>query len=145
MPVTWIRKNFNSRCGLPAPIFSLLAAQRIKISQQKNLERADALRLVVLARTKNGLNPGVDSSQANAEVSNAKIALTNAINYEAEQASQLALLMGITYREFVLDTVFINRIPASFYDFSPRERRSTSDTEVLSKSYRCKQATGKIF
>jgi len=109
------QEKFQQQVRVAGAYLSLLAAQRIKISQQKNLERADALRLVVLARTKNGLNPGVDSSQANAEVSNAKIALTNATNYEAEQASQLALLMGITYREFVLDTVFINRVPVSLY------------------------------
>ena len=74
---------------------------------------------VVLARAKNGLNPGVDSSQANAEVSSAKIALTNAINYEAEQATQLAQLMGIPYQKFLLDTIFVNRIPASLYDSIP--------------------------
>jgi outer membrane protein TolC len=70
----------------------------------------------VVVRTKNGLNPGVDSSFANAEVSNAKIALTNAKNYEAEQASQLAQLMGITNQEFILDSVLVNRIPTSMYD-----------------------------
>ena len=93
-----------------------MAAQRLRLSQQKNLDRANALRTVVVARTKNGLNAGVDSSLANAEVSNAKIALTNAIDYEQEQANQLAQLMGIPYQDFILDTLFVNRIPASLYD-----------------------------
>jgi outer membrane protein TolC len=92
---------------------NLLAARRIKLSQQKNLDRANALRTVVLARAKSGLNPGVDSSQANAEVSSAKIALTNAADFEAEQATQLAQLMGKSDQQFVLDSVFINSIPAS--------------------------------
>jgi outer membrane protein TolC len=113
------QEKFQLQVRVSGAYLSLLVAQRLKLSQQKNLERADALRLVVLARTKNGLNPGVDSSQANAEVSNAKIALTNAINYEAEQAGQMAQLMGITYQEFLLDTVFINRIPASLYNSVP--------------------------
>ncbi len=107
------QEKFQLEVRVSGAYLSLLAAQRIKISEQKNLERADTLRLVVLNRAKNGLNPGVDSSQANAEVSSAKIALTNAINYEAEQASELAKLLDKPYQQFILDTVFISRIPAS--------------------------------
>ncbi len=110
------QEKFQLQVRVSGAYLNLLAAQRIKISQEKNLLRASALLSVVSARTKNGLNPGVDSSQANAEVSNAKIALTNAINYVADQASQLAQLMGTPYQEFQLDTVFITRIPASLYD-----------------------------
>jgi outer membrane protein TolC len=109
------QEKFQLEIRVSGAYLSLLAAQRLKLSEQKNLERADTLRLVVLSRTKNGLNPGVDSSQANAEVSSAKIALTNAINYEAEQASQLAQLLSIPYQSFLLDTVFISGIPASLY------------------------------
>jgi outer membrane protein TolC len=109
------QEKFQQKVKVSGAYLSLLAAQRIKLSQQKNLQRAEALRGVVLARTLNGLNPGVDSSQANAEVSSAKIALTNAVNYEAEQARLLAELMGLPYQEFILDTIFINRIPASLY------------------------------
>jgi outer membrane protein TolC len=107
------QEKFQLEVRVSGAYLNLLAAQRLKISEQKNLERADTLRLVVLNRAKNGLNPGVDSSQANAEVSSAKIALTNAINYEAEQASELAKLLDIPYQQFILDTVFISRIPAS--------------------------------
>jgi outer membrane protein TolC len=110
------QEKFQLEVRVSGAYLSLLAAQRIKLSEQKNLERADTLRWVVLNRTKNGLNPGVDSSQANAEVSNARIALTNAINYEAEQASELAQLLSIPYQVFLLDTVFISRIPASLYN-----------------------------
>jgi outer membrane protein TolC len=113
------QEKFQLEVRVSGAYLSLLAAQRLKLSEQKNLERADTLRLVVLSRTKNGLNPGVDSSQANAEVSNARIALTNAINYEAEQASQLAQLLSIPYQSFFLDTVFVSRIPASLYDSIP--------------------------
>jgi outer membrane protein TolC len=109
------QEKFQLEVKVSGAYLSLLAAQRIKLSQQKNLQRAEALRGVVLARALNGLNPGVDSSQANAEVSSAKIALTNAVNYEAEQARLLAELMGLPYQEFILDTIFINRIPASLY------------------------------
>jgi outer membrane protein TolC len=107
------QEKFQLEVRVSGSYLNLLAAQRLKISEQKNLERADELRMVVLSRAKNGLNPGVDSSQANAEVSNAKIALTNAINYEADQAGQLSQLLGIPYQEFILDTGFIIHIPAS--------------------------------
>jgi outer membrane protein TolC len=113
------QEKFQLQVKVSGAYLSLLAAQRIKWSEQKNLDRASALLSVVLVRAKNGLNAGVDSSQANAEVSNAKIALTNATSYEAEQSGQLAQLMGIPYQNFTLDTVFINRIPASLYDSIP--------------------------
>jgi outer membrane protein TolC len=113
------QEKFQLQVRVSGAYLNLLAAQRLVLSQQKNLDRASELNKVVLARAKNGLNPGVDSSQANAEVSSAKIALTNAINYEADQATQLAQLMGTPYQKFTLDTIFVNRIPASLYDSIP--------------------------
>ena len=112
------QEKFQHQVRVASAYLNLLAAQRLKLSQQKNLDRANALRAVVVARTKNGLNAGVDSSLANAEVSNATIALTNAIDYEQEQATQLAQLMGVAYQDFTLDTVFVSRLPASLYDSS---------------------------
>src|SRR5664279_3593557 len=79
------QEKFQLEVKVSGAYLNLLAAQRIRISQEKNLERAMALLVVVSTRTKNGLNPGVDSSQAGAEVSSAKILLTNAVNFEAEQ------------------------------------------------------------
>ena len=110
------QEKFQHQVRVAGVYLNLLAAQRLTLSQQRNLDRANALREVVIARALNGLNPGVDSSQANAEVSNAKIALNIAINFEAEQASQLAQLMGIPDKYFVLDTSFVNIIPKSMYD-----------------------------
>ena len=100
------QEKFQDEIRVAGAYLNLLAAQRLRLSQQKNLDRANALRVVVVARAKNGLNAGVDSSLANAEVSNAKIALTNAIDLENEQVSQLAQLMGVTDQDFLLDTVF---------------------------------------
>src|SRR3954471_17552823 len=113
------QEKFQHQVRVASAYLNLLAAQRLRLSQQKNLDRANALRVVVVARTKNGLNAGVDSSLANAEVSGAKIALTNAIDYEQEQANQLAQLMGIPHQDFIVDTVFVSRLPASLYEASP--------------------------
>jgi outer membrane protein TolC len=52
-----------------------LASQRLLISQQKNLSRAEVFKKTAAARVKNGLLHGVDSTLATAEVSKAKIAL----------------------------------------------------------------------
>lgn len=112
------QEKFQHEVKVAGAYLNLLAAQRLRLSQQKNLERANALRNVVLARTKNGLNAGVDSSLANAEVSNAKIAFTNAMDFEQEQANQLSRLMGVPYKEFLLDTFFVSRIPAFLSDSS---------------------------
>jgi outer membrane protein TolC len=112
------QEKFQHQVRVASAYLTLLAAQRLRLSQQKNLDRANALRKVVVVRTKNGLNPGVDSSLANAEVSSAKIALTNAIDFQGEQANQLARLMGIPSQDFLLDTLFVNRIPASLYELT---------------------------
>jgi outer membrane protein TolC len=114
------QEKFQHEVRVSAAYLNLLAAQRIILSQKNNLDRAVALQTVVITRTKNGLNPGVDSSLANAEVSNAKIALTNAIDYAQEQSNLLAQLMGIKTpaQNFILDSFFVLHIPKNIYDTS---------------------------
>lgn len=104
---------FQHQVRVSSAYINLLAAQRITLSQLKNLDRAQALANVVIARAKNGLNPGVDSSLANAEVSNAKILFIRARDNEQDQAYQLATLMGTANKNVSLDTVFLSRIPLS--------------------------------
>ncbi|HVY75150.1 MAG TPA: TolC family protein [Puia sp.] len=112
------QEKFQQQIRVAGAYLNLLAAQRLRKSQEDNLSRADSLRYVVVARAKNGLNPGVDSSLANAEVSNARIALTDAINLEQQQNNTLAELMGVVEPpvEYELDTFFVSRIPVTFYD-----------------------------
>lgn len=105
---------FEQQVRVAAAYLNLLAAQRLTRSEQFNLDRADTLKNVVTARAKNGLIAGVDSSLANAEVSNAKTILTNAKDAEQERASQLATLLGIPQVDFLLDTFFISKMPSSF-------------------------------
>jgi outer membrane protein TolC len=110
------QEQFQQSIRVSAAYLNLLAAQKLTISQQHNLERARSFQTVVLARAKNGLNPGVDSSLANAEVSNARIALTNAIEFQQEQANQLAQLMQIpapAQGDFTLDSLFLSKIPTA--------------------------------
>jgi len=109
------QERFQQSIKVSAAYLNLLASQRLTQSQQNNLDRATALRDVVVARVKSGLNPGVDSSLANAEVSNARIALTNARETQQEQANQLAQLMGVPPADFVLDSQFVARIPTALH------------------------------
>jgi len=105
------QEQFQQKVRVSTAYLNLLAAQELSLAQQKNLERASQVLTVVVARAKNGLNAGVDSSLAGAEVSSAKIALTNARDFEQSQASQLSQLMGITQQNFDLDSLFVTTIP----------------------------------
>ncbi len=107
------QEQFQQQIRVAAAYLNLLAAQRITLSQQKNLERAIVFKTTTVARAGSGLIAGVDSSLANAEVSRAKIQLTLAKDVEQERAGQLAVLMGEPVAAFELDTSFISNIPAA--------------------------------
>ncbi len=105
------QEQFQHQVRVATAYLNLLAAQQLSNTQQKNLDRAMELRRVVVVRAKNGLNAGVDSSLANADVSSAKIALTNARDFEQAQANQLAQFLGVDAQGFVLDTLFVSTVP----------------------------------
>ena len=109
----WQQEIFQQEVKVAGAYLNLLAAKRLTASYQKNLNRADTFLHVVVARALNELNPGVDSSQANAEVSSARITLTRALDAEQEQANQLAQLLGVPAQDFIVDTFFIAKLPAS--------------------------------
>lgn len=112
----WQQEIFQHEVKVAAAYLNLVAAQKLTLSYQKNLNRADTFRQVVVTRVKNGLSAGVDSSQANAEVSGAKIALTKAIDFEQTQSNLLAQLMGVPAGHFALDTFLVSRVPAMLND-----------------------------
>ncbi|TDW96448.1 TolC family protein [Dinghuibacter silviterrae] len=107
------QERFQEEIEVAGAYLNLLAAQQLIHTQESNLERAQAVQRVVLARVKGQLNPGVDSSQANAEVSAARIELTNAVDAEQQRANELAQLMGVPAGEFVLDTLFLSQVPST--------------------------------
>lgn len=106
-----VQEQFQQEIRVSAAYLNLLASQQLSRSQEKNLQRALALRNVIVARVKSGLNPGVDSSLANAEVSSAQIALTNAQDVVQQQGNQLSQYIVIAPVNFVLDSGFVNQIP----------------------------------
>ena len=102
---------FQDKIRVSAAYLNLLAAQRLTLSQRKNLERAIVVKDDAVARASNGLLAGVDSTLAVAQVSAAKILLTNSIDAEQEQANRLGILLGTPATNFKLDTASINHVP----------------------------------
>ncbi|NUY81479.1 TolC family protein [Flavobacterium sp. MAH-1] len=102
---------FQHQIRVAAAYLNLLASQRLVRSQQKNLDRAKVFLNTSGARVKNGLNPGVDSTLASAEVSRAKIELNRVLDLVKEQNNRLAFLMGTDVRDFQLDTSLVTKIP----------------------------------
>ncbi len=141
------QEQFQHEIRVSSAYLNLLAAQRLRRSQERNLSRAITFANTAIIRAKNGLNAGVDSSLAKAEVSSARIALTQARNTEQEQANQLGILMGISAVDFAVDTASITRIPAQFGPatlqqnthpllsyYRQRVRVSTEQAELYRKS-----------
>ena len=106
------QEKFQQQVKVAGAYLNLLAAQRLHYSMNVNMWRVSQLRDVILTRTQNGLNPGVDSAIANAELSKARIAVTDAINYEQSQAANLAMQLGVNKQSFSLDSTYINQLPA---------------------------------
>ncbi|RZJ65373.1 MAG: TolC family protein [Flavobacterium sp.] len=104
---------FQHKIRVSAAYLNLLASQRLQRSQEKNLSRAKVFLNTSAVRVKNGLLPGVDSTQASAEVSRAKIELNRVKDLVKEQNNRLAFLMGVDVAEFTLDTSLVARIPVN--------------------------------
>ncbi|WP_433764160.1 TolC family protein [Flavobacterium ginsenosidimutans] len=105
------QEKFQQEIKISAAYLNLLASQRLLISQEKNLSRAEIFKKTAVARVKNGLLAGVDSTLATAEVSKAKMALNLAKNFVKEQNNKLVDLMGVAPQDFVADTLFVTQIP----------------------------------
>lgn len=126
------QEQFQHKVRVAASYLDLLAAQQLAKAQQDNLDRTLDLQRVVVARVKNGLNPGVDSSQANAEVSNARILLANAQQTVLDQSNQLAIYLGLPHQTFQLDSLFVSKAPANA---DPQSSLNLDDHPIL-KFYR---------
>ena len=109
------QEQFEHEIRVASAYLNLLVAQQLAKAEQDNLNRSMDLQRVVIARVKNGLNPGVDSSLANAQVSSAKIALTNAQQVVQDQGNQLAQYLGVLPQDFLLDSAFVTKTPANIY------------------------------
>ena len=104
---------FVHRVRIASAYLNLLISQQIVESGKSNLIRVQTIRETVKAKTVSGLNPGVDSSLVNADVSTAKLALINFVSNEQAAQRQLSEYLGIaTAVTFRPDTSLFYRTPA---------------------------------
>jgi outer membrane protein TolC len=107
-----VQEQFIHSVKIAGAYLNLLTTQKLVQNAQANLDRTMYVQQAVTARTRSGLNAGVDSSIANAEVSRARLALIDARNGELQIRNQLAQLLNVAPAAFNLDTSFFNTIPA---------------------------------
>lgn len=108
------QEQFVHSIKVAGAYLNLLIARRLIQNAQSNLERAKYVQQSVKARTLSGLNPGVDSSIANAEVSRAELTIIDATNNEQQLRNQLIQLLNIAPGDFALDTTFFSSVPDGF-------------------------------
>ena len=109
-----VQEQFIQSVKISSAYLNLLVAQTLKKTAVANLERANYVQAVVLARTKNGLNAGVDSSIANAEVSKAKLLIIDATINVQQFNNQLVQLMNTAPVNYTADTSFLSALPAVY-------------------------------
>ncbi len=106
------QEMFVHRVRVSSSYLNLLIAQQLVESAKSNLERTQTIQQTVRARTSSGLNAGVDSTLANAEVSRAKLSLLDFVTNEQTVQRQLAEFLGISTSEaFSPDTTLFMRVP----------------------------------
>lgn len=100
----------------------VLVAHELAQQQQVNLTRVGTFRQITTARAQSGLRPGVDSSLAQAEVSRARLLLTEAQQTEQTQKIRLGELTGLDPARFTVGQT-------SFYEtLHPRSGGSETAT-----------------
>ncbi len=105
--------RFVHQVKIASAYLNMLIAHQLVESSQSNLERVRILSRSVKARTLSGLNPGVDSSLVNAEVSRAKLSLIEFVNNVQKAEQQLADLLNMSAaRPIDPDTLFFSTLPA---------------------------------
>lgn len=110
--------KFQHQVKVGAAYLNLLAAQRIKYVQYKNLERAQVVETTTQSRAESGLIPEVDYSLAKAEVANAKSAVIKAYDMELDHSKSLAVMLGEEYKTYKLDSLFTTKTPSILLESS---------------------------
>lgn len=102
---------FQHQVRVSAAYLNLLASQRMKFVQEKNLDRAEVFLEITDTRAESGLIPEVDAQLAKAEVSNAKSLLIKSYDKELEFSKELSVLIGDEFKTYQLDSVYSTTIP----------------------------------
>lgn len=103
--------KFQHQVKVGAAYLNLIAAQRIKYVQDKNLERALVVETTTKSRAESGLIPEVDYSLAKAEAANARSSVIKANDMELDHSKSLAVMLGDDYQTYTLDSLFTAKTP----------------------------------
>lgn len=109
-----LQEQFVQEVKIAGTYLNLLIAQRFIQNAQANIDRVAYVQQSVIARAKNGLIAGVDSSIANAEVSGARLAYLQAVSNEQRIRNQLAQLLNAAPEPFQLDSSFFSQTPVNY-------------------------------
>lgn len=90
--------------------FQLLRQQYRLNADQQNVERNQAIFIIIQALTASGIQPGADSSQAKAELSKARIIYNQTFGKIGQLKDQLSILTGIPAANLHVDTLASSRI-----------------------------------
>jgi outer membrane protein TolC len=108
------QEKFIQSVRIAGAYLNLLIEQRFVRNAQSNVDRANYVQQTVVARAKSGLNAGVDSSIANADLSAAKLVLIQSISNEQQARNQLCQLINIEPVVLNMDSSYFANSPTSF-------------------------------
>lgn len=108
------QEKFVQSVKIAGAYLNLLIQQRFVRNAQSNVDRAGYVQQTVIARTKSGLNAGVDSSIANADLSAAKLVLIQSISNEQQARNQLCQAINIEPTVLNLDSSFFANSPSTY-------------------------------
>ena len=98
------REEYLLESSIARLYFSILKNQYRLSADQQNIDRYRALFTIIKALTGSGINAGVDSSLAKAELSKSIINFNQALGRVNQLKEQLSLLTGIPSSRLVIDT-----------------------------------------
>lgn len=102
---------FQHQIKVGAAYLNLVASQRLRYVQERNLFRAQVFYDMTESRANSGLIPEVDASLAKAEVSNARSAQIKAYDKVLAYSTDLAVLMGEPFQHYSIDSLYYTSEP----------------------------------
>ena len=106
------QEEFIQRIKISSAYLNLIIARKLVESGKSNLLRAETVEQTVKARAESGLNPGVDSTLAKAEVSKAKLLLIDFLTTEKTNQRTFSETLGLSASgDFQPDTTLFNSVP----------------------------------
>jgi outer membrane protein len=104
-------ERFQHQVRVTLAYLKLSTAQRINHIQKENVSRYQVALETIASHAESGLVPGVDASLARAELASSKASQLKAYDAELEASKELAVLLGVPFREFQLEPTFYESAP----------------------------------